>query len=501
MGDGVAAEPRGQGQAPPARSQAGRKLRIGFVLDVAGYGARTAPVQNDVQRRLPLLVGNTLAECGMHLGELAHQWTGDGINAIMPADVDPTVVLPVLIRSLAANLSADNARSVDRIRLRMAIGVGLVEQNAAGFGGPMIVDMTRLVDSASLRSALTAYPTADLAVAISDQVHATVIRPGYPGIPAAQFSRVNVIAKEFSGPAWIWVSARQWSEPAYQPLTSGDAREIGGYRIAALLGAGTTGRVYLGRGTDGGWLAVKAFKPELAADPDVRRRLTAGARAASVLHSPHVAHVIASDTESSQPWAASTLVSGPSLAATVAETGPLPAAAATWLALGIARGCAALHEAGLVHQAITPTNVLLERDGAMLTDLGLSRPALTGGTGSAADDVLLLGCTAFFAVAGRSPWGGFPGGSVLTAEALGDPDLTGCPSVLLPVVLACLDPEPARRPTATELITQLTETAGPRSRSWLPEAVAARFAEYREFPEFAPAHRMRLRYLRQRYHR
>ena len=236
MGDGVAAEPRGQGQAPPARSQAGRKLRIGFVLDVAGYGARTAPLHNDVQRRLPPLVGNTLTECGMNLDELAHQWTGDGINAIMPADVDRTVALPVLIRSLAANLSADNARSVNRIRLRMAIGVGLVERNAAGFGGPMIVDMTRLVDSAPLRAALTSYPTAELAVAISDQVHAMVIRPGYPGIPAAQFSRVDVVAKEFAGPAWIWVSARQWSEPAYQPLASGDVREIGGYRIAALPG-------------------------------------------------------------------------------------------------------------------------------------------------------------------------------------------------------------------------------------------------------------------------
>jgi hypothetical protein len=458
-------------------------------------------VQNDVQRRLPLLVINTLAECGMNLGELAHQWTGDGINAIMPADVDPTVVLPVLIRSIAANLSADNARSADRIRLRMAIGVGLVEQNAAGFGGPMIVDMTRLVDSAPLRGTLTTYPTADLAVAISDQVHATVIRPGYPGIPAAQFKRVNVVAKEFAGPAWIWVSARQWSDPAYRPLAPSDAREIGGYRIAALLGAGAAGRVYLGTGRDGGWLAVKAFQPELVADPEVRRRLAAGARAASVPHSPHVAHVTDADTESGRPWVASSLVSGPSLAATVAETGPLPAASAAWLALGVARACAALHAAGLAHQAVTPANVLLEPDGPVLTDLGLSRSALTGGAGSAADDVLLLGGTAFFAATGRLPWDGSPGGSVLTVEAPGDPDLADCPPALLPIVAACLDPDPARRPTAPELITQLTAAAGPRSRSWLPTAVTTRFAEYREFPEPAPMHRMRLRYLRQRYHR
>ena len=99
MADGVAAEPRGQGY--------GRKLRIGFVLDVAGYGTRSAPAQNEVQRRLPLLVIDSLAECGLDLGSVDHEWTGDGINVVLPADVDPTVVLPVLIRSLAANLGAD----------------------------------------------------------------------------------------------------------------------------------------------------------------------------------------------------------------------------------------------------------------------------------------------------------------------------------------------------------------------------------------------------------
>ena len=89
MGDGVAAEPWGQGQAPPARSQSGRKLRMGFVLDVAGYGVRSAPLQNEVQRRLPPLVVNTLAKCGMDLDDVGHEWTGDGINTVMPGRHGP----------------------------------------------------------------------------------------------------------------------------------------------------------------------------------------------------------------------------------------------------------------------------------------------------------------------------------------------------------------------------------------------------------------------------
>lgn len=495
MGDGVAAEPWGQGQAPPARSQSGRKLRMGFVLDVAGYGARSAPLQNEVQRRLPPLVVNTLAKCGMDLDDVGHEWTGDGINAVMPADMDPAVVLPVLIRSLAVNLTADNARSADRIRLRMAIGVGLVEHNMAGFGGPMIVDINRLVNSAPLRAALSAYPAADLAVAISDPVHDTVIRPGYPGIPGAQFSRVDVFAKEFAAPAWIWVSARQWSTPAYLPLGRDDPREIGGYRIAALLGASPSSQVFLGGTRNGARVAVRRYRRELfaGADADVRYRLAAAVAAASVPHGPHIALVTDSDTETAAPWVARTLVRGPSLGAAVTETGPLPAASATWLALGTARAVAALHEDALTHQAITPANVILEVGGPVLTDFGLSWVALTDGTATVADDVFMFGCVTFFAATGRSPWGGsWPTGLVLVPPGapdgfgmVGDLDLAGCPPALLPLVTACLDPFPGGRPSAADLVARLAEI-GDQPRSWLPTAVMARFADYRELPELDP---------------
>lgn len=467
-------------------------------MDVAGYGTRSAPAQNDVQRRLPLLVVDSLAECGLDLGSVDHEWTGDGINAVLPADVDPTVVLPVLIRSLATNLGVDNARSVDRIRLRMAVGVGLVEQSAAGFGGPMIVDTNRLVGSAPLRAALAAYPSADLAVAISDQVHATVIRPGYPGIPGSQFNRVNVVAKEFTGPAWIWVSARQWGKPAYRPLRADDPREIGGYRIAAWLDDGPAGRVYLGQPRAGGdWVAVKRFRQELVASLDVRRRLTAGALAARVVHGAHIAHAVDSDTESGRPWVASILVPGPSLAEAVAETGPLPPAAVVWITLDVARALVPLHDAGLAHQSVTPGNVLLEPGGPALTDFAISKAALSWGAAPPVDDVFHLGNAAFFAATGRSPWRACPAAMIAAGEEVGEPDLTGCPAALLPTLTACLTADPGRRPTASEVLTMLTGVAGQRPRSWLPGTITARFDEYRQFPpEPAPAHRARFPYLR-----
>ncbi len=263
-----------------AAGAAGLRLRMAFVLDVAGYGARGIAHQQEVQRRLQRLVEATLDGCGLKLDPdiVEHQWTGDGINAVLPADIDPTVILPLLIRSLASALGADNAQSADRIRLRMAVSAGLIRRCVAGFSGQLIMDISRLVDSSALHEALAAAPAADLAVAISDHVYAMVVRPGYEGIPDGQFSRVNVVAKEFSAAAWVWLSARQWSEPAYLPLTPDDPACVGGYRIYARLGGGAAGQVYLGGAADGAggggavgpdakagsgpeWVAVKVFDP------------------------------------------------------------------------------------------------------------------------------------------------------------------------------------------------------------------------------------------------
>ena len=467
---------------------------MAFVLDVAEYGKRAVPARDTVQQRLRRLVVATLAECGLKLGEPAidHQWTGDGINAILPADIDPTAVLTTLLRSLAASLAHDNRGHADRIRLRMAVGFGLFERGPAGFGGPVIVDINRLVDSDALRSALATEPGADLVVAIGDRAYGLIIEPGYLGIPAGQFTRVHVVSKEFAAPAWIWVSTRQWSEPAYLPLDGMGPREFGRYRLVARLGAGQAGAVYLASGSahgaggpgggESGWTALKVFDERLAADPDVRRRLSGGARAASAVRGPNIASVIDYDARDQldQPWVASTLALGPSLAAAVAETGPLPPATAGWLALGLARALSTLHQAGLTHDAVTPPNVMLDARGPVLTDAGISRTALLAGPGSAGDDVLMLGATVLYAATGRSP--------------ANDADLDGCPPNLLPIVRACLSPEPAARPDAAELHAQLAGQVGKQPRSWLPDPVAARTAEY----QAVPASRGRFRWPRTR---
>ena len=494
---------------------------MGFTLDVAAFGARPMPERDQVQQRLRRLIAGTLANCGLPLEQdvVAHEWTGDGIKAALPAEIDPVAVLPVLIRSMAANLGTDNARYADRIRLRMAVGVGVIERRPEEFRGPLVVDLTRLVDAEPLRTALTNHPDADLAVAISDHLHAMVIRPGYPGIPGRQLTRVDVVAKEFSEPAWIWISTRQWTGSPYFPLAADDPTVIGDRHIVARLGAQWPGRrLYLARASSGGpssgapasgaqssgaqssgaqssgaqssgaqdpWTAIKVFHEPLANDPDMRRRLEGGALAATVINEPHLTAVVDADVSAARPWVASTLVRGPSLAAAVAETGPLPDPCVRWLALDIARAVAALHRHGFAHRAVKPRNVLLTTDGAVLTDFGINGTALTVGPGTPADDVFQIGLTVCYAATGRAPWDDYPTEqtSLPLAAPVSDPDLTGCPPALVAAVRSCLNPDPDKRPTAAVLEGGLTRASGPRPAAWLPGPIALRLAEYQRLPD------------------
>lgn len=218
-------------QAPPARPErpvrAGRSHRLGFVVDVVSYGRRTAPAQERIQSRLKDLLRAVVADVGAEfdgtdgdinddingasngdINGVDHDGgSGDGTVVFLPSGEDPTILLPGLLRAMAERLAADNEEYRDRVRLRMAVGSGLVGQGANGFTGPLVVNISRLVDSEPLRAAVRDNPAADLAVLVLDALHREVVVPGYVPLRTAEFEVVDVELKEFTERAWLWVSA------------------------------------------------------------------------------------------------------------------------------------------------------------------------------------------------------------------------------------------------------------------------------------------------------
>ncbi|MEV0521970.1 PQQ-binding-like beta-propeller repeat protein [Streptomyces sp. NPDC050439] len=262
----------------------------------------------------------------------------------------------------------------------------------------------------------------------------------------------------------------QAASPAPSPAS---ATYIGPYRVIRELGAGGMGRVHLAASRSGRAVAVKVVRPELAADPDFRRRFKAEVDAARAVSGAFTAPVIDADPEGPQPWLATAYIPGPSVTDALEAHGPMPEPTLRVLGGGLAEALAAIHRAGLIHRDLKPSNILLTRDGPRVIDFGISRAVdgtvLTtegqvagspgfmspeqsrGGELTPASDVFAFGSVLAFAATGLPPFGTGAAHALLYRAAYEEPQLNGVPHGLLGIVTACLDKDPARRPTVAQL--------------------------------------------------
>ncbi|MEU3896264.1 protein kinase [Streptomyces sp. NPDC045251] len=260
----------------------------------------------------------------------------------------------------------------------------------------------------------------------------------------------------------------------FQPLQDDDPRAVGGYRLAARLGAGGMGRVYLSHTRGGRPVAIKVVRSELADDQTFRRRFGREIESARKVKGAYTAELIDADADGTPPWLATLYVPGPSLSGAVARSGPLPVPAVLWLMAGVAEALQAIHGAGIVHRDLKPSNVLLASDGPRVIDFGISVAAdstahtatgsaigtpqymapeqASGGDVTAATDIFSLGQTAAFAALGRPLYGDGPAATVLYRIVHSRPDLSGLPDRLRDLLGRCLAADPGDRATPVEVV-------------------------------------------------
>jgi serine/threonine-protein kinase len=171
------------------------------------------------------------------------------------------------------------------------------------------------------------------------------------------------------------------------PVARVPSRRIGHHEVIRELGRGGMGVVYLGRDTrlDRN-VAIKALPAELAADPARLDRFEREARILAQLNHPNVAGIHGVEEQEGQQYLVLEFVEGETLADRL-DAGPLPVDEALEVAVQIAAGVEAAHEAGVIHRDLKPGNVIITPDGhAKVLDFGLARADETSSSPSGPDD-------------------------------------------------------------------------------------------------------------------
>ncbi|MGI5129401.1 protein kinase domain-containing protein [Pseudonocardia sp. CA-107938] len=118
---------------------------------------------------------------------------------------------------------------------------------------------------------------------------------------------------------------------------------------------------------------------------------------------------------------------------------------------------------------VTPSGMIVGTPGYLAPE------QLRGAGATPASDVFALGALLAFAATGRVPFPGATPAEVMLRTMTGEPDLSGLPQGLLPVVQRCLDRAPERRPSVAELVRlAAVEVVGPDTDTDTDPLVAAR---------------------------
>jgi eukaryotic-like serine/threonine-protein kinase len=159
-----------------------------------------------------------------------------------------------------------------------------------------------------------------------------------------------------------------------------ERHRIGPYEILGPLGAGGMGEVYRARDPRlNREVALKVLPPEVARDGIRRRRFLEEARAAGGLNHPNILAVHDVSVGTGTAFIVSELLDGRRLRDEI-DRGPLPTRRLLDLAVQIASGLSAAHDAGIVHCDLKPENVMVTRDGRVkIVDFGLATYAAAPG--------------------------------------------------------------------------------------------------------------------------
>lgn len=177
-------------------------------IDVARSGGRNDLLQLRMRADLRTVIETSLAHQGLGLIHLHTEDLGDGFRLIVPAGISPSAMLDPFVPTIAHLLRGHRmaTRDTARLRLRVAVHMGLLHHDGHGWAGQPLVHTARLLNAASVRRAFETAPQADLILVVSQLVYESVVAQGY-GLDPESYRPVQIHEKETDAPAWIHLPA------------------------------------------------------------------------------------------------------------------------------------------------------------------------------------------------------------------------------------------------------------------------------------------------------
>lgn len=248
------------------------------------------------------------------------------------------------------------------------------------------------------------------------------------------------------------------------------------YRLKRPLGRGGMAEVFLAAAEgDMGFsraVAVKRLHRRISRDPAHAALFAEEARLSGRLSHPNVVSAVDFlPGDDGRHWLVLEHVDGMSLEG-LRSSGPIPFAAAAFVAREVLAALRYVHGLGLVHRDVSPDNVLLSRAGDVkLSDFGISRPAsaepsgpmarggkaaygspeqLLGGRVDFRSDLFAAGVVLWEMLAGRGLAGDVPAGQAAARVAFGSVGppgefRAGVPDALSSVAMRLLEKRPGGR--------------------------------------------------------
>jgi eukaryotic-like serine/threonine-protein kinase len=297
---------------------------------------------------------------------------------------------------------------------------------------------------------------------------------------AAECGRDAALRREVESllaqPDESWQTSLTEAQAMAEPMSATMiGRQIGGYRLQVLLGAGGMGEVYRARDLKlGRDVAVKVLPRDVMSDPDRLARFEREARVLAALNHPNIATIHGIEEMDGSRAIVMELIEGETLADRIARS-PLSLGEALPIARQLVEALDTAHEKGIVHRDLKPANITLSPSGvAKVLDFGLAkldtgadltsgaaiesqaptvtRSGLVGGRvlgtlpymspeqarGAVVDkrtDIWAFGCVLYEMLTGKRPFRGATIGDTLVAILEREPDLDALPAATPPHVL------------------------------------------------------------------